>query len=158
MPNSTRQPPACVGLVRLSVVLLVHASALSGCLTRKPESDAIAGAVGSTYVIPLMVESRFREDLTLFVVHDGLASRIGRIGSSSTTRIVIPKHMVGATGELSLLLEPLGSRSGVADRVQSQRMRVLPGQGLVWTLETDLRRSFLQVVPAALAEQDTIKR
>jgi hypothetical protein len=41
--------------------------------------------------------------------------------------------------------------------VQSPRVRVLPGQGLIWTLETNLSRSFLQVVPSTLVESDTVK-
>ncbi|MBC7841825.1 MAG: hypothetical protein H7099_05920 [Gemmatimonadaceae bacterium] len=137
-------------------VVLVALVMLSGCLTKKPEGESLS-PVAMTYTVPLTIESRFREDVTVFVVHDGIASRLTRAGSVTTTRFVIPKHMIGSLGEITLLLEPMGSRSGMADRVQSPRVRVLPGQGLIWTLETNLARSFLQVVPSGLAEADTVK-
>lgn len=132
------------------------ATFMAGCLTRKPDVEGL-GLVAMTYSVPVTIESRFREDVTLFVLHDGMASRLARVGSVSTTRVVIPKHMVGSLGEIILQLEPLGARSGMSSRVQSPRVRVLAGQGLIWTLETDLARSFLQVVPAGLAQPDSGK-
>jgi hypothetical protein len=129
---------------------------LGACLTKKPEGESLS-PVAMTYSVPLTIESRFREDVTVFVIHDGIASRLTRAGSVTTTKFVIPKHMIGSLGEITLLLEPMGSRSGMSDRVQSPRVRVLPGQGLIWTLETNLSRSFLQVVPSTLVESDTAK-
>jgi hypothetical protein len=144
-------PPWRIRLLPLCLCLLVL---IAGCLTRKQEGESLS-PVAMTYSIPLRVESRFREDVVLFVVHDGIASRLARIGSVSTTRLTIPKHMVGSLGEVSLILEPIGTRSGMANRLQSPRVRVLPGQGLVWTLETNLTRSFLEVVGAGVAAPDS---
>jgi len=144
------------GASRSPLFAVVALALCTSCLTRKPTGD-FAGPVANTYSIPLTVESRFREDLTLFVVHDGMASRLTRVGSVTTTRFLIPKHMVGSLGEISLILEPIGSRAGRSERLQSPRVRVLPGQGLVWTVETNLPRSFLQVVPGGWAEPDTVK-
>ena len=107
--------------------------------------------------ISVTVESRFREELTLFVLHDGLASRLTRVGSSSTTKFVIPAHLIGSLGEVTLLVEGVGARSGMSDRFTTGRLRVLPGQGIVWTLETRLERSFAQVVPAESIGIDTVK-
>jgi hypothetical protein len=153
-------------LARTSCLAALALTAV-GCGSRKPAAPDFGPLPGSepqqvapvalTYTVPLTVQSRFREDLTLYVLHDGISSRLTRVGSSSTTRVIIPKNMVGTSGEMVLLLEPVGSRSGVADRYQSQRVRVLPGQGLVWTLETQLTRSFLQVVPAAAISADSTK-
>ena len=144
-----RQTAMCsVGLVAFTM--------LSGCLTRKPEGESLS-PVALTYSVPLTIESRFREDVTVFVLHDGIASRLARAGSASTTKFVIPKHLIGSLGEISLLLEPIGSRSGMADRVQSPRVRVLPGQSLLWTLESNLSRSFLQIVPSDVIQTDTTK-
>jgi hypothetical protein len=139
---------------RVLPLCLLGALMLDACLTRKQEG-ASASPVAMTYSIPLRVESRFREDVVLFVLHDGIASRLARIGSVATTRVTIPKHMVGSLGEVALVLEPIGTRSGMATRIQSPRVRVLPGQGLVWTLETNLARSFLEVVGAEVALPDS---
>ena len=111
-----------------------------------------------TYTIPVTVESRFREDLTLYILHDGMANRLQRIGSSSTTRFVIPAHLVGSMGELALQVEGVGARSGMSGRFSTGRLRVLPGQGIVWTLETRLERSFAQVVPVESMVADTTRR
>lgn len=137
-------------------VALAALLVLGGCLTRKPEGTSLS-PVALTYSVPLTIESRFREDVTVFVLHDGIASRLTRAGSASTTKFVIPKHLIGSLGEISLLLEPVGSRSGMADRVQSPRVRVLPGQSLLWTLESNLSRSFLEIVPSDVIRPDTVK-
>ena len=144
---------------RIAVALpatLVALALVTGCLTRKPEGDSLS-PVALTYSVPVVVESRFREDLTLFVVHDGMASRFQRIGSSATTKFTIPAYLVGSLGELTLLVEGVGARSGMSERFTTGRLRVLPGQGIVWTLETRLERSFAQVVPAETIAIDTAK-
>ncbi len=139
---------------RVLTMVVLTALSTTGCLTRKPQAESMS-PVAMTYSIPLRVESRFREDVILLVLHDGIASRLARVGSVSTTSLTIPKHMVGSLGEISLLLEPIGTRSGMASRVQSPRVRVLPGQGLVYTLETNLSRSFLEVIGAPVAAPDS---
>lgn len=139
-----------VGLV--AMLLLV-----TGCMWRRPAAEG-GGPVAMTYSVPVTVESRFREDLTLFVLHDGMASRFTRVGSSSTTRFVIPAHLVGSLGELTLLVEGVGARSGMSDRFTTGRLRVLPGQGIVWTLETRLERSFAQVVPSGVIVPDSTEK
>ncbi len=140
-------------LVRLVALLLLS----TGCMWRKPAAES-GGPVAMTYSVPVTVESRFREDLTLFVLHDGMASRMTRVGSSSTTKFVIPAHLVGSLGELTLLVEGVGARSGMSDRFTTGRLRVLPGQGIVWTLETRLERSFAQVVPSGVIVPDSVEK
>jgi hypothetical protein len=55
------------------------------------------------------------------------------------------------------MVEGMGARSGMSGRFTSGRLRVLPGQGVVWTLETRLERSFAQLVPAETLTTDTLK-
>lgn len=144
-----RVPDAMAFLMAISFLI-------AGCARAAIETDQLR-PVALTYTVPVTVESRFREDLTLFVLHDGMASRLTRINSASTTRFVIPAHLVGSTGEFGLVLERIGSRSGDSERYPSGRIRVLPGQGLLWTLETRLQQSFLQIVPAETLVPDPIK-
>jgi hypothetical protein len=149
LPTRERYRRCAVRSAALAALMI-----LSACMWRKPAADS-GGPVAMTYTIPVTVESRFREDLTLFVLHDGMASRLTRIGSSGTTKFVIPAHLVGSLGELTLLVEGVGARSGMSDRFTTGRLRVLPGQGIVWTLETRLERSFAQVVPAGVIVPDS---
>ena len=140
----------------LPVLVLFAMSVVTGCL-RRNSTDESAPLPTVRFSVPVVVESRFREDLTLFVIHDGIASRVQRIGSSSTSRFTLPPHLVGSLGELTLLVEGVGARSGMSERFTTGRLRVLPGQGIVWTLETRLERSFAQVVPAETIVIDTVK-
>lgn len=146
-----------VARAALPVGLVVLLLLVTGCMWHRPAAEG-GGPVAMTYSVPVTVESRFREDLTLFVLHDGMASRMTRVGSSSTTRFVIPAHLVGSLGELTLLVEGVGARSGMSDRFTTGRMRVLPGQGIVWTLETRLERSFAQVVPSGVIVPDSTEK
>jgi hypothetical protein len=127
--------------------LVLLAPMLVGCgATRSRPAQGDDRATALTYSIPVLVESRYRAELTLFVVHDGTVSRLQNLTPSANHRITIPPRFVGTTGAVSLLVEGVGARSGQAEhRYQSQRVRVLPGQSLKFTIETDLPRSFLQV-------------
>ena len=159
MTGSHREPtmPTLRGSARtLSMIVLFAISVVTGCM-RRNSTDESAPLPTVGFSVPVVVESRFREDLTLFVIHDGIASRVQRIGSSSTSRFTLPPHLVGSLGELTLLVEGVGARSGMSERFTTGRLRVLPGQGIVWTLETRLERSFAQVVPAETIVIDTVK-
>jgi hypothetical protein len=159
MPKSMRPADVRFGARRFLRVIpfgVVALTAVVGCFRSRPAPE-FAGAVANTYTVPVTVESRFREDLTLFVLHDGIATRLIRVGSSSTTKLVIPAHLVGSLGDMILLVEGVGARSGSSERFTTGRLRVQPGQGIVWTLETRLERSFAQIVPAATLEPDTVK-
>ena len=154
--RKTTVPKRFGGAWALPVFALFAVSFFAGCL-RRNSTDESAPLPTVRFSVPVVVESRFREDLTLFVIHDGIASRVQRIGSSSTSRFTLPPHLVGSLGELTLLVEGVGARSGMSERFTTGRLRVLPGQGIVWTLETRLERSFAQVVPAETIVIDTVK-
>lgn len=129
---------------------------VSGCAAAKRHADAEGGIspVSMTYTIPVTIESRFREDLNVYVVHDGLSSRVARAGSVTTSRFVIPSHMVGSLGEIILVAEGIGGRDG-SSRTSSGRLRVLPGQGVRWTIETRLTNSFAEIVAATVIRPDS---
>lgn len=136
---------------------MANLGACGGVRTPMPEGDLRATAL--TYDIPLYIESRYRAELTLFVVHDGIVTRLQNLTPSTRRALVIPARFVGTTGAVALYVEGVGSRSGNATmRFQTQRVRVLPGQSLRFTIETDLPRSFLQInSDAPPAGPDTTK-
>jgi hypothetical protein len=137
------------------VVAWVGVSAIAGCAGSRPAAQA-APPVAATYSIPVRIQSRFREDLNVFVQHDGIVSRLSRVSSVSNAQLTIPPHMVGTLGEVTLIGEGIGGRDG-SSRVTTGRMRVLPGQAIVWTIETRLPSSFAQVVPVESVVADSIK-
>jgi hypothetical protein len=142
--------------VRVMLVsALFSVTTLAACAGTRPAAQA-APPVAATYNIPVRIQSRFREDLNVFVQHDGLVSRLSRVSSVSNARLTIPPHMVGTLGEVTLIAEGLGGRDG-SNRVTTGRMRVLPGQAIVWTIETRLPSSFAQVVPVESVVSDSIK-
>ena len=138
----------------MSVARVATLITLAACIPFKPSGDPAPPPVALTYTIPVTLESRFREDLTVFVLHDGLSSRLTRAGSATTTRFTIPAHMIGSLGEITLIGQGIGGRDG-SSSVSSGRLRVLPGQGVVWTVETRLTNSFAQIVPAEAIRPDS---
>jgi hypothetical protein len=50
-------------------------------------------------------------------------------------------HLLGQGREVRLLGDPVGGHGAVS----SETIVVQPGQSITWTLETDLRRSFVAV-------------
>lgn len=92
--------------------------------------------------IPLTVESRFREDVTIYVLRGGQRTRLGAVTAMTTQGFLIPVTFSGDAGGFRLLADPVGSlRSPYASEV----MVVQPGQRVVWTLESRLGQSSLGI-------------
>lgn len=89
----------------------------------------------------LRVENNNWLDVTIYVVHDGQRSRLGAATAAHTTDLSIAPTLLGQTGVIQLIADPIGSSKSVA----SPRVVVKPGTRLVWTLATDLSRSSLAV-------------
>ena len=82
-------------------------------------------------------------DVTVYVHHDGLASRVGTVTAATTRTFLLPRRLLGADGRIVLLADPVGS----AGRVSSDVLFVQPGQGIEWTLESGLERSSAGLMP-----------
>lgn len=91
--------------------------------------------------ITLQVTNHNWLDVTIYVVHDGVRTRVGLVTASSDQAFTLSAQMVGQSHELVLIGEAVGSR----DTARTDVLSVQPGQLIEWTLETDLRRSSVGV-------------
>lgn len=76
-------------------------------------------------------------DVVLYVLHDGLQTRIGTVTGSSAQTFFLPVRLLSHSGEIRLYGDPVGNDEYALTDV----LVVQPGQYIDWTLETDLRRS-----------------
>jgi hypothetical protein len=112
--------------------------ALAACL--KPPAPTPSDPTNSARVL-VTVNNRYRSDVTIYVVGDGQATRVGTATAASTASFDIPARLLGQGRQMRLRADPIGGRAVHT----SELVRVGPGQRVEWTLETDLSRSSLAV-------------
>lgn len=93
----------------------------------------------------LAVDNNNWQNVTIFVQHDGLVSRLGMVTTARRAVFRI-EQFIGAMGELRVIAEPTaGGRSNFVPSMRSERIVVRPGQTISFTLESDLARSSFDV-------------
>ena len=91
--------------------------------------------------VPLRIDNHNWLDVVVYVVHDGQRTRLGLATATSSATFSLPVHLLGQGREVRFLGDPVGGHGTVS----SETIVVQPGQSITWTLETDLRRSFVAV-------------
>jgi hypothetical protein len=79
--------------------------------------------------------------VTIYIIHDGQATRVGAVTAASTNSLDISDRLLGQGRVIRLRADPLGS----SRRHTSESVRVGIGQRIEWTLESDLDRSHIAV-------------
>jgi hypothetical protein len=110
-----------------------------GCGRHSAES-APPGAEPSADVL-LVVENHHWNDVVVYVVHDGVAERIGLATAVKTSTFVLPYRRLGTSG----LIRLRGHAVGAPDDHTTDSFLIQPGQEIQWTLESDLARSSVAV-------------
>src|SRR5690349_13710197 len=80
-------------------------------------------------------------DVVVYVLHDGIQTRVGTVTGSSSTVFFLPARLLGSGREIQLYGDAIGNDSYARTDV----LVVQRGQYIEWTLETDLRRSSVGV-------------
>jgi hypothetical protein len=80
-------------------------------------------------------------DVTVYLVHDGQRTRVGTVTATTTEQFAISTRLLGASRQISLLGEAVGSNQVV----RTELLTVQAGQYIEWTLENALRRSSVAV-------------
>jgi hypothetical protein len=80
-------------------------------------------------------------DVVVYVLHDGLQTRIGTATGSGSSLFFLPARLLGQGREIQLLGEAIGNDT----YARTEILVVQRGQYIEWTLETDLRRSSVGV-------------
>lgn len=140
-----------VRLIRHRVCSILTAAALlaaAGCGKRPPdtaptgeERDAEADAFSAVWpqgaVVPVEIQNHHTLDLTIYVVQSGKSQRVGMATAAKSTFLRLPVRHLGPGNELLLMAHAIGA----ARRLQSDRMVVMPGQRVVWTIDSGFQHT-----------------
>jgi hypothetical protein len=89
----------------------------------------------------LVVENHHWNDVVVYLLHDGVADRIGLATAVKTSTFSFPSRRLGTAGVIQLR----GHAVGAPDSHTTECFLVQPGQEILWTLESDLARSSVAV-------------
>lgn len=107
---------------------LVTAGCHRGGFANAPEGTQ--GAVG------LVVQNQNFSDMDIYVVSEGLATRVGDVTGNSTARFTLDPSFF-PTNELRVIATPVGGNG----RASSGALNVSPGQTIMFTVAPVLRQS-----------------
>jgi hypothetical protein len=91
--------------------------------------------------IALSVTNHNYLDVVVYVLHDGVQTRVGTVTGSSSAVFFLPTRLLGVAREIRLLGDAIGNDAYASTEI----LVVQRGQYIEWTLETDLRRSSVGV-------------
>jgi hypothetical protein len=111
---------------------------VSGGCARHQTEKASPKAAGE---IALVVENHHWSDVIVWVVHDGVAERIGLAPAVKTSSFFIESRKLGTSGLIQLRGRPVGA----PEYHTTESFLIRPGQEIQWTLESDLARSSVAV-------------
>ena len=117
----------------LALLLLVGPA----CFGRKPGARPAA----DFREVALRVLNHANLDVVIYLVHDGVRTRIGTVTAASSAAFILPVTSLGQGREIRLFGDPIGGR----DHAETEQIVVQPGQQIEWTLESELRRSSVAV-------------
>jgi hypothetical protein len=89
----------------------------------------------------LQVENHHVGDIVIYLLHGSQPYRLGLVPAVSSAHFTFPYRHLGSTGNARLRADAVGGPRSVT----SEYLHIQPGQLLRWTLENELRRSFLTV-------------
>ena len=122
----------------LMAAALAAVATLGACAsTTGANGTAKAGPARSE----LLVENNNWQDMALYVLRSGSRWRIGSVPSFTRARFVLSDALIGGTGEIQLMADPIGSST----RFVSEPLFVQPGQQVRFRLENNLAVSSYSV-------------
>lgn len=91
--------------------------------------------------ITVEIESHNWSDIVIYLMNGNQSQRLGMVTGLSTAHFEFPYRRLSTGGNVRLRADPVGGSASYT----SETLLVQPGQGVKWTLESDLSRSFLGV-------------
>jgi hypothetical protein len=117
------------------LLLVALCATTQGCFLRRSRGEPRQRQAFAD--VQLRVTNHNYLDVIVYVIHDGLRTRLGMVTGSSAQVFTLPAHLLGQAREIQLYGDPIGSE----DFALTELLLVQPGERLEWTLESDLRRS-----------------
>ena len=121
----------------LFALLLVICVATS-CSHNKRSPDELNGDAEST----LHVTNRGFSDVDVYVIHDGIRTRVGAVTATGDQTFTLNPRVIGRTGTMQLLAHGVGT----AGSLSSEQFSVRPGGiQIEWTLDASLSHGTLAI-------------
>ncbi len=129
--------------VRRGLTLAVLLLAAPACFIFNKEGKAASSPASNVPEgeIALSVTNHNYLDVVVYVLHDGVQTRVGTVTGSSSAVFFLPARLLGQAREIQLYGDAIGSDAFARTDI----LVVQRGQYIEWTLETDLRRSSVGV-------------
>ncbi len=130
-------------LVRaLLAAILASPVGLAGAACHRAEEAPLPDAGA----IMLYVENRGWDDMNIMIGRGQLVDRLGRVSAAGKMQVALDKYVINQAGDIRLVAQPVGTRYyGLGASAISPILTLQPGQVVVWTIEKDLTRSFIEV-------------
>jgi hypothetical protein len=138
MGRSTRRHTAQLGVALAALLLATPACFVFNRGSKAAPAPTVNAPEGE---IALTVTNHNYLDVVVYVLHDGLQTRVGTVTGSSSALLFLRARLLGMGHELQLYGRAIGSDAFA----RTQTLIIQPGQYIEWTLETDLRRSSVGV-------------
>src|SRR2546427_6428046 len=135
--------PNSLHTLRLSAALAVLLLAAPACFIFNRGGKAASSPASNVPEgeIALSVTNHNYLDVVVYVLHDGLQTRVGTVTGSSSALLFLRARLLGQGREIQLYGDAIGNDAFA----RTERLVVQPGQYIECTLETDLHRSSVVV-------------
>ena len=125
-------------LIRVLIAAFLCVAATSACGSSRHSKE---NPSPDSSEILLEVENHNWRDIVIYIMNGNQSQRLGMVGAVSTKNFVFPYRQIATGGKVRLRAHPMGGEPSFT----SEDVVIQSGQGLKWTLESDLQRSTLAV-------------
>jgi hypothetical protein len=105
---------------------------------RGPDGVSSEPAAGS---VSIAIVNNNALDVTIYLAHAGYRERLGTVTAATRATFDLPFRRLGAGRDFHLIADPLGGRQPV----RTESLHPPDGSVVIWTLESDFRRSSVTV-------------
>lgn len=133
-------PPLHARALLTAALLLGGALAGPACARNQPPQAEDVGA------IMLFVENRGWDDMNIFILRGDTRDRLGRVSAASRWSVPLDRWVTNQAGSIRIVAQPVGTRYyGNGASAVTQILQLENGQTVLWTIEKDLARSFVEI-------------
>ena len=125
-------------LIRVITAAFLCLAAASACGSARHSNERPSP---SDSEVLLEVENHHWNDIVVYLMSGSQSQRLGTVNGVSTDRFVFQYRQIATGGKVRLKAQPVGGQPSFT----SEDVLIQSGQGLRWTLESDLKRSTLAV-------------
>lgn len=123
-----------------ALLLVAGAVAAPACARNQPPQAEDVGA------IMLYVENHGWDDMNIFILRGDTRDRLGRVSAASRWSVPLDRWVRNQADIIRIVAQPVGTRYyGNGASAVTQNLALENGQTVIWTIEKDLARSFVEI-------------